>query len=159
LDIEKRGLESQAQYAQFIARGNVSAGRTLFASLPRPNVSQLGTETPLPKVLRDQALAQVNAQLIENGLIDKETGKVTRQVQQEFNYERKTTLPTAGVIVKGCLDDCNVCEPELRRKISLELESLDLKNQLLRKQIELLEKSQEYRCCPAGETQAQATNN
>ena len=51
------------------------------------------------------------------------------------------SLPTPGIIVKGCLDDCDVCEPLLKEKLQLE-------NDLLRKQIELLEKSQEYRCCP-----------
>ena len=51
------------------------------------------------------------------------------------------SLPTAGVIVKGCLDECNTCEPAARERIHLQ-------NELLRKQIELLEKSQEYRCCP-----------
>ena len=29
---------------------------------------------------------------------------------------------------------------------------MELQNKLLAKQIELLEKSQEYRCCPAGES-------
>ncbi len=57
------------------------------------------------------------------------------------------------MIVKGCLDTCDVCEPQLERKIDLELQHLDLENQLLKKQIDLLEKSQEYRCCPAGATE------
>jgi hypothetical protein len=51
------------------------------------------------------------------------------------------------VIVKGCLDDCNTCEPALHRKIDLELEHARLQNELLKRQIELLDKSQEYRCC------------
>jgi hypothetical protein len=55
------------------------------------------------------------------------------------------------VIVKGCLDECNVCEPELVRRHELELARLDLQNQLLKRQIELLEQSQEYRCCPGTE--------
>jgi len=52
------------------------------------------------------------------------------------------------VIVKSCLDDCNICEEEVQTREKLELTHLDLKNKLLAKQIELLEKSQEYRCCP-----------
>jgi hypothetical protein len=59
-------------------------------------------------------------------------------------------LPTAGVAVKGCLDTCNVCEPELQKKMQLELERLDLQNQLLKRQIDLLAQSQEYRCWPEG---------
>ena len=31
----------------------------------------------------------------------KETGKVTGSAQEEFGYERTTSLPTAGVIVKN----------------------------------------------------------
>jgi len=54
------------------------------------------------------------------------------------------------VIVKGCLDDCNVCEDELQRKMQLELTRQDLENKLLARQIELLDKAQEYRCCPPG---------
>jgi hypothetical protein len=57
-------------------------------------------------------------------------------------------LPTPGLLVRGCLDDCNVCEPELEREIHLELERKALENKLLARQIELLEKAQEYRCCP-----------
>jgi hypothetical protein len=56
------------------------------------------------------------------------------------------------VIVKACLDDCSACEAELEKKIDLELQRLDLQNKLLAKQIELLEKSQEYRCCPGVES-------
>jgi hypothetical protein len=48
------------------------------------------------------------------------------------------------------LDDCSICEPTLDREIQLELERKELENKLLRRQIELLDKSQEYRCCPAG---------
>jgi len=51
--------------------------------------------------------------------------------------------------VKGCLDTCDICEPEVQRKIQLDLDEQDLRNQLLKRQIELLDKSQEYRCCPA----------
>ena len=47
------------------------------------------------------------------------------------------------MIVKGCLDECDVCEPQLKKRIELELK-------LFERQIELLEKSQEYRCCPKG---------
>ena len=54
----------------------------------------------------------------------------------------------AGVVVKGCLDDCEVCEPALKRKIKLDLDRLELENELLKRQIELLDQSQEYRCCP-----------
>ena len=83
---------------------------------------------------------EVDAQLIAKNLIDKE-GKVSKETKQTIEFEMEFSLPTPGIIVKGCLDDCDVCEPALKERMQLE-------NDLLRKQIELLEKSQEYRCCP-----------
>jgi hypothetical protein len=38
------------------------------------------------------------------------------------------------------------------RKIQLELDEMELRNKLLQRQIDLLDKAQEYRCCPAGES-------
>jgi hypothetical protein len=55
--------------------------------------------------------------------------------------------------VKGCLDECSVCEPEVEQKIQLELKRMDLENQLLQKKIDLLDKAQEYRCCPPSEVE------
>ena len=110
----------------------------------------------MSKATRDAALAEVDSQLVEEGLIEKPSGVVSRRAQAEFGYERKTSLPTAGVIVKGCLDDCCVCEPALRKKTQLEVERLDLENQLLKRQIELLDKAQEYRCCPVAATEERA---
>jgi hypothetical protein len=47
------------------------------------------------------------------------------------------------------LDECNICEPELMREIELDIEHKKLENEFLKRQTELLEKSQEYRCCPS----------
>lgn len=69
----------------------------------------------------------------------------------ELSFERVSSLPTPGMLVKGCLDSCDVCEPALEKEIQLDLERKQLQNELLKKQIALLEKSQEYRCCPVGE--------
>jgi hypothetical protein len=44
----------------------------------------------------------------------------------------------------------SICEPNLEREIQLDLDRKGLENKLLQRQIELLDKSQEYRCCPAG---------
>lgn len=96
--------------------------------------------TPLDNETRAKALKEVDDQLIAKNLIDKE-GKVSKETKQTIEFEMEFSLPTPGIIVKGCLDDCDVCEPLLKEKLQLE-------NDLLRKQIELLEKSQEYRCCP-----------
>ncbi len=62
-------------------------------------------------------------------------------------------MPTPGVVIKGCLDECNTCEPSLKKEVELNLQRQKLENDLLTKQIELLEKSQEYRCCPVSEVE------
>lgn len=118
-----------------------SAVATAVAS---PSVFQV----PISDDLRAKALAEVDAQLVRQRLIVRPGGEVSKEVLTEINYERQTSIPTAGVIVKSCLDDCNICEEEVQRRQSLELDQLSLQNKLLEKQIELLEKSQEYRCCP-----------
>lgn len=108
------------------------------------------TATPMSEAIRDQALANVKDDLIKNRIIEKD-GKVSKEVAAEFNFEFQTSIPTPGIVVKGCLDDCNTCEDAQQQMISLEIEHQKLQNKLLARQIELLEKSQEYRCCPADE--------
>jgi hypothetical protein len=137
LAIEGRGLQSELQYQQARSGGPAVGAGARFAVRAFANVQ------PLSDAVRDAALAEVDEDLANQGLIDKAGGLVSPQTQKEFGFERRTSIPTAGIIVKGCLDACDVCEPALKRKIELELE-------LLKKQIDLLEKSQEYRCCPVG---------
>lgn len=103
---------------------------------------------PLDTDTRNKALKDVDDQLVAKNLIDK-AGNVTTATKELIEFDSVFSLPTAGIIVKGCLDDCNICEPEVK-------ENIQLQNNLLRKQIELLEKSQEYRCCPT--VQATGTN-
>ncbi len=155
LDIETRGLQSEALYKQAAKSPNLAFNRAGFSFLAASGAAaatQLGTQESLSKALRDKALAEVDARLEEEGLLDAKTKQVSKQAQEEFGYERQTSLPTAGVIVKSCLDDCGICEPEVSKRTQLELERLHLQNQLLKRQIELLDKSQEYRCCPQAET-------
>lgn len=144
LDIEARGLQSEALYAQ--------AGAAQLGTLSRINLAALSVpvnvQMPMPDAVRKAALAEVDKQLAERRLLDPKTGTFTADARTQFEYTRDTSLPTAGVIVKGCFDDCNICEPELQKKMQLELSLLDLQNQLLKRQIDLLDKSQEYRCCP-----------
>jgi hypothetical protein len=99
---------------------------------------------------RDAALKAVDAELVKEGLLTKD-GQVSEQAKRLFGWEREIALPTAGIIVKGCLDECNTCEPELERSIELDLQRQHLENELLKRQIELLDKAQEYRCCPEGD--------
>jgi hypothetical protein len=144
LDIEERGLQSEALHRQALGGGVAGIAATRFAVRAFPNTE------PLSDAVRDAALAEVDQDLADQGLIDKPGGVVSPGAKEEFGFDRKTSIPTAGIIVKGCLDECNVCEPGLKRKIELELE-------LMKKQIDLLEKSQEYRCCPVGSEEKEET--
>jgi hypothetical protein len=128
-----------------VAAFDTSAIRSLNPAIARPVfTNDQNFATPLDTETRAKALKEVDTQLIEKKLID-ESGKVSPAVHESIGYEAVFSLPTAGVIVKGCLDDCDICEPEAKERHQLE-------NDLLRKQIELLEKSQEYRCCPASKS-------
>lgn len=119
------------------------------ASLLRASTLE-SVAAPLPPALKARALQEVDQSLIKEGVIDKQ-GKVSNEVVAELSFERVSSLPTPGMLVKGCLDSCDVCEPALEKEIQLDLERKQLQNELLKKQIALLEKSQEYRCCPVGE--------
>jgi hypothetical protein len=142
LDVEQRARKSAAE-----SSGASSAGvrATVFLS-----AVSLAAE-PITASARKAALDAVDKQLVSEKLLAAVGGEVSGQARKLFGWERQVALPTAGVIVKGCLDDCDVCEPSLDREIKLGLDRKELENELLKKQIDLLEKSQEYRCCPAGE--------
>lgn len=142
LEVAQRALES-VSVEQAGGRSGAALNAQLFRALPIASVAQ-----PIPPDLRQAALKQVDQELIKEGLLDKAGGDVSTGAQKLLGWEREMTLPTPGVLVKGCLDNCDVCEPEVQKKIDLELAHLDLQNQLLKRQIELLDKAQEYRCCP-----------
>jgi len=134
--------DPQARFNDFRAIGIVPPDR------PGPT-SPFPIQQTIPINLRTLALQQVDQELTDAGLLGAD-GKVAPAAQAEFSFEKKFSLPTPGILVKGCLDDCSICEPTLDREIQLELEKKELENKLLQRQIELLDKSQEYRCCPAG---------
>ena len=148
LTIEERARASvlASQRHAFTARSESSfpAGIRLEAAN-----FQVAALTPIPANLRQRALRQVDEALLREGLLDR-SGKVSTETVKQFSFERQTSLPTPGLLVKGCLDECNICEPELQQQMQLELEHKKLQNELLKRQIELLDKSQEYRCCPEG---------
>lgn len=107
---------------------------------------------PLPRETREAALKAVDADLVQAGILDRVGGTVSPKLQAELGFERTTCLPTQAIVVKGCLDRCNVCEETRQKAIELDLQRKALENRLLERQIELLDRSQEYRCCPVGET-------
>ena len=104
---------------------------------------------PIPAAVRAAGLAQVDADLRAEGLLDA-AGNCSAETVERLSWERTVRLPTPGVMVKGCLDECDSCEPARKREIELELAAKELGNRLLLRKIELLEQSQEYRCCPGG---------
>jgi hypothetical protein len=140
-----------------LRRTTVAASATAFANIDTAsllnvnqnlNRSAFATEQnfgiPLDEATRMAALKEVDQQLIAKNLLGKD-GKVSQETKLSINFDMEFSLPTPGIVVKGCLDDCDTCEPLAKERMQLE-------NDLLRKQIELLEKSQEYRCCPVAST-------
>lgn len=144
LDVARRALDSVA-----VERGGATAVGAQFAR----SFATFAQQAPIPVNVRQAALQQVDQDLVKEGLLDKVGGEVSPTAQKVLGWDKTMTIPTPGVLVKGCLDDCDICEPELQQQIALDLVRKDLENQLLKKQIDLLEKSQEYRCCPADEAE------
>ena len=144
LEVEQIGRASVAAQA-----GTFATGATLLATRLATNSFAVALPAePLPAAVRAQALAAVDADLAKAGLIDPKTGEATKATKASFAFEATTSLPTPGMLVRGCLDDCDICEPALMREIELELERKALENELLKRRIEVLHQSQEYRCCP-----------
>lgn len=143
--VEQIGRDSVAAQERTAFGANVLTGASSFSFAAAS--FQVATE-PLPDALRKAALKQVDANLVAEGLLTP-AGAVAPQAQKIFEVTVESCIPTPGLIVKGCIDTCDVCEPELHQKIQLELKEQELRNKLLERQIELLDKAQEYRCCPA----------
>lgn len=66
---------------------------------------------------------------------------------KEYNHESVHLIPTEALYVESELGSCMICEPTLLAKHQYELERMRLENELLEKQISLLEKHKDYRCC------------
>ncbi len=151
-------IETLGRTSAVAARSNVLAGgigTTSFSgagiaalSLRSPNIAV--RPQPIPEEKRAAALKAVDDDLVKNEIITRD-GKVHPKLEAEFNFERTTCLPTQAIVIKGCIDPCNVCEESLEKSIQLDLVRKDLENKMLAKQIELLEKHHDYRCCPEGE--------
>jgi hypothetical protein len=142
-------LEVATRAVQSVAVEQGDAIRTT-GFLAARSLGNIGGQAAIPVNVRQEALKVVDQDLVNEGLID-ENGQISKAAQQELGWEKTMSIPTPGVLVKGCLDDCDTCEPQLEQLYELEIARKDLENQLLAKQIALLEKSQEYRCCPADE--------
>lgn len=133
----------QSEKIQLARTANLKAVPLTFSNF------QLNAQ-PISSSVRVAALKNVNADLLQSGILTKD-GKVSSETSKEMNFEFTTTIPTPGIVVKGCLDECDTCEDSRKLSIELDLKNKALQNNLLAKQIELLGQSQEYRCCPVGE--------
>lgn len=156
LELEQNARASVAaqRAATAIGDNTVNLRTGLLASTATLTAARI---PPLPDEVRLKALNEVEKKLVAAGLINREGGDVSKEVIARFSFESCSSLPTPGLLVKGCLDECNVCEDAVRKEIQLDLERKALENELLKRQIELLEKSQEYRCCPGQSDQDEDT--
>ena len=155
LQVEQIGRDSvSAQEAGAVPVGAGAVGLAVReAALLRVGVLAPTILEPLPSAVRQQALQQVDQSLINAKLLDPNTKEVSADAQKEFSFEAQSAIPTPGMLVKGCLDECDICEPEVHQGIQLDLERKSLENQLLKRRIELMDKDQEHRCCPKDETE------
>src|SRR5579864_2845938 len=96
LDVEQIGRESvAAQHSQ------------AFANAVTLQIFQ----EPLPDAVRQAALKKVDTDLVAAGLLTAVGGTVAPKAQADFEVVTDSCLPTPGIIVKGCIDTCDVCEP------------------------------------------------
>ncbi len=160
LDVQTAGRTSAAAQRANVISGVGSLGIGGLSGLTTvASPFRLSTNVqPIPADVQDRVLKKVDDDLVKEGILAKAgSDEVGAKLAAELNFERTYCLPTQGIVVKGCLDKCNSCEEERRKAMQLDLVHRDLENQLLAKQITLLEKSQEYRCCPVGEAEEPVT--
>lgn len=143
LEVERMAREAAVEREQ--ASLGSGSGLTVNASLLRSTFA--AAPEPISTAARETALETVDAELRKAGLLDAK-GNPSGKVVAELSWEREEWLPTPGLLVKGCVDSCSTCEPALQKEIELDLARKELENKMLQRQIELLEKAQEYRCCP-----------
>lgn len=153
LNVEQMARQSVA--ADLDEGVRLDPGRKIGRFDSTSSFAAFSSAEPIPRVVREEALNKVDEDLVKNKLIDKVGGNITKGTKTEFSFEITSSLPTPGLFVRSCLDECNICEPARIHEIQLDLEHKRLQNKLLERQIELLEKSQEYRCCPADEEESE----
>jgi hypothetical protein len=153
LEIEEIGRLSAArerQEADFTP--GLAGNRVAVAAQPRVFVAAVQVD-PMPAEVREAAMKEVDERLAATGLIAAPGADISEETRRRFSFESQSSIPTPGMLVRGCLDDCNICEQEVQEDIRLDLTHKWLKNEMLKKQIELLGQSAEYRCCPDGEVE------
>jgi hypothetical protein len=140
-----------AQQANVLGNGGGLGSIGGFAQVLSPVRLAINAQ-PVAVETQDAVMKKVDAELVKEGVLAQVgSNAVGAKLAAELNFERTFCLPTQGIVVKGCLDKCSTCEESREKSIALDLERKALENKLLAKQIDLLEKSQEYRCCPVNE--------
>ena len=145
IEIQTVARQSAILDRQVNLRDNLVAG--INADVFRSDVK------PFPPEVRAEALKAVDQDLVKAGLLEKVGGDVSKDIVTKISFERTFHLPTAGVLVRGCLDECDICEDARKKEIELDLERKRLENEKLKREIELMDKDQQHRCCPAGEVE------
>ncbi len=154
INIQAEGRTSAvAQQANVLGTAGTIGNAGAFAPVLTPLRFAINAQ-PVPAEVQDAMLKKVDAELVRDGVLAQVgSDAVGAKLAAELNFERTFCLPTQGIVVKGCLDRCSTCEDSREKSITLDLERKALENKLLARQIDLLEKSQQYRCCPVGEAE------
>ncbi|WP_337863512.1 hypothetical protein [Nitrososphaera sp.] len=73
---------------------------------------QTNVQQPLAESARREALEAVEKQLVPAGLLGRIGNelRISPVTQKKFSFELSSSLPTPGMYVTGCLDQCNICE-------------------------------------------------
>ena len=143
IEVQNTARQAALLDRQVSVRGLAGANFTAFAVDVKP----------LAADVRADALKAVDQDLVKAGLLDKVGGVVTNKTVTEISFERTFQLPTAGLFVRGCLDECDICEDARKKEIELDLEHKRLLNEKLKREIELMDTDQQHRCCPVGEAE------
>jgi hypothetical protein len=147
-DPKRLEVEERARQSVLLGNRGLEVNLGAMAAVRPTAFAPTVVAEPLSEAVRERALRQVDQDLVRVGLLDKVGGQLSEQARLEFSFERKTSFPTPGFFVRGCLDECSICEESLQEEINLGLEQKRLQNEHLKRQIELMEKDQEHRCCP-----------
>jgi len=141
LDIEGIGRTSVTSEQQATWPATFDCKRSTQPCWGRPQPLSFVPPEPLPDSTHKEALQAVDKQLVAAGLLDTVGDLVATDTQKEFSFEIKSSLPTPGALVKGCLDDSDVCEDTLEQEIKLDLERKRLENLRLQREIDLMRRT------------------
>jgi hypothetical protein len=143
VDPAAAGINDAARTAIMLAAQPFSSG-TQFVAFDQP-------------VTADQRVLQRAAAVPYATFVEEEKGRnaalakvgemLAAQPPIKFEFESIDIIPTEALYVESELGPCDLCEPYVMAKEKLELERLELENKKLAREIEILDKYKDYRCC------------